>query len=198
MNNKNENDKDVDESVELTLAMNNDKTNRIVATTNKKEFSERLSGLSDDCDVVNGVITTSQDKDDDDSKTNKEDYNIKSILPPVTDEMKDEYLLEQALKQERYADKIAASSTGMIDEGEGEGEASSSISNKCFKIIFGLSLFGIPILMWLLIIGFGIGVIIYGVISYKTYDPSQVDDPVHPPYYHDSSSPSISPSWSSP
>ena len=115
MNNKNEKDKDVDESVELTLAMNNDKTNRIVATTNKKEFSERLSGLSDDCDVVNGVITTSQDKDDDDSKTNKEDYNIKSILPPVTDEMKDEYLLEQALKQERYADKIAASSTGMID-----------------------------------------------------------------------------------
>mmetsp|Transcript_61010 Transcript_61010/g.68312 ORF Transcript_61010/g.68312 Transcript_61010/m.68312 type:complete len:108 (-) Transcript_61010:161-484(-) len=107
--------------------------------------------------------------------------------------MKEDYLLEQALKKEvqkRYADKIAASSTGIIDEGEGEG--SSSVSNKCFKLIFGLSLFGIPILMWLLIIGFGIGVIVIGVRSYQTYDPS--NDPVHPPYYHDSASPSTSPS----
>jgi len=198
MNNKNEKDKDVDESVELTLSINNNKTNKIITTTNKKEFSARLSGLSDDCDVVNGVTTTSQDIDnDDDSKTNIVDYKIKSILPPVTNEMKEEYLLEQALKkevQERYADKIAASSTGIVDEGVGEG--SSSVSNKCFKLIFGLSLFGIPILMWLLIIGFGISVIVIGVISYKTYDPS--NDPVHPPYYHDSASPSTSPLWSSP
>ena len=109
-----------------------------------------------------------------------------SILPPVTDEIKREYELEQQLKKDDNDIDNPNDNNVNNDSSTNNNNTKIGSSNKdCgfFKLLFSHTIWGIPTLMWILCLIFAITVIVYAIITATYYNPSIADDPVQPPYY---------------
>jgi len=120
----------------------------------------------------------------------------KSILPPVTEEIRKEYALDQKLKEEKTNtdnnnndhdngnDTVNDNNTSVSTNTNNN----NTINKSNTKVVLGCekrfgNICGVPTLMCILFTGFAIGVIVYAVITAIEYDPSMSDDLVKPPYY---------------
>ena len=176
-------------------------TTTATATAATYERNNSASSLSDDED-------NNKDKDKaEDAVVNVENNDAvitatttaimyESILPPVTDEIKREYELEQQLKKDHHHsndndsdandenDENSNSKHQQQQQQQGNSNQGSS-KQDCgfFKLLFSHTIWGIPTLMWILCLIFAITVIVYAIITATYYNPSIEDDPVQPPYY---------------
>ena len=176
------NDHVVNESVELTISKNQvttvvlvDQTTAATAATDKQK-DDNDDDNDDDTDTGNavGIGTASQ--------SILEEYE--SILPPVTKEIREEYALQQKLKEEMNSNS---------DSSRSNKTRTADLKLCCCgnKKQIKIHICGVPALMWSLFILCGIGVIVYAVVTARAYDPSMEDDLVKPPYY--SVSPTMAP-----
>ena len=176
-------------------------TTTATATAATYERNNSASSVSDDDD---------KDKDED-AVVNVENNDAvitatttaimyESILPPVTDEIKREYELEQQLKKDHHHhsndnDSDANDANDENDENSNskhqqqqqqQGNSNQGSGKQdCggFKLLLSYTIWGIPTLMWILCLIFAITVIVYAIITATYYNPSIADDPVQPPYY---------------
>ena len=89
-----------------------------------------------------------------------------SILPPVTEQIQQDYVLEQQQQQEKQNKNANA------DDEEGAVD-----QHTCFTYTFGIGCGGIPVLMWCLCLSLAIGILVYTIFSYQTYDDHPVLTP---------------------
>ena len=90
-----------------------------------------------------------------------------SILPPVTEQIQQDYILEQQHQQQKQQNKNANA-----DDEEGAVD-----QHTCFTYTFGIGCGGIPVLMWCLCLSLAIGILVYTIFSYQTYDDHPVLTP---------------------
>ena len=92
-----------------------------------------------------------------------------SILPPVTEQIQQNYVLEQQQQQQKQqntsANANANDEEGAVDQ------------HWCFTYTFGIGCGGIPVLMWCLCLSLAIGILVYTIFSYQTYDDYPVLTP---------------------
>ena len=92
-----------------------------------------------------------------------------SILPPVTEQIQQDYVWEQ---QQQQAKQQNTTATANADDEEGAVD-----QHTCFTYTFGIGCGGIPVLMWCLCLSLAIGILVYTIFSYQTYDDHPVLTP---------------------
>lgn len=92
-----------------------------------------------------------------------------SILPPVTEQIQQDYVWEQ---QQQQAKQQNTTATANADDEEGAVD-----QHWCFTYTFGIGCGGIPVLMWCLCLSLAIGILVYTIFSYQTYDDHPVLTP---------------------
>ena len=159
-------------------------TTTATATVATYERNNSASSLSDDVKEEDTAVNI--DIDAVTTATTPANVIYESILPPVTDEIKREYELEQQLKKDGNDIDNPNDNNVNNDSSTNNNNTNIGSSNKdCgfFKLLFSHTIWGIPTLMWILCLIFAITVIVYAIITATYYNPSIADDPVQPPYY---------------
>ena len=168
-------------------------TTTATATAATYERNNSASSLSDDVKEEDTVVNI--DNDAVTTATTPANVIYESILPPVTDEIKREYELEQQLKKDHHHsndndsdanDENDENSNSKHQQQQQQGNSNQGSGKQdCggFKLLLSYTIWGIPTLMWILCLIFAITVIVYAIITATYYNPSIADDPVQPPYY---------------
>ena len=93
-----------------------------------------------------------------------------SILPPVTEQIQQDYILEQQHQQQQQQKQQNKNANADDEEGAVD-------QHTCFTYTFGIGCGGIPVLMWCLCLSLAIGILVYTIFSYQTYDDHPVLTP---------------------